>query len=375
MGLPLRNDSDPNVSADSAAKEAEFRSPRDATFVARSAPKVLLRFAFALALAALTGELVMRHYYYGPAVFDPEFGFVPEGTAVCRREGDGVGHWGARGIRDSPSRPTAAQSILVLGDSFTEARQVGDDEVFTSVLERGLSQDGLRYAVLNAGVDGLTLPYYIESAEPYIRAFSPLWTIVAVSADDVTSSAWLSIATRFIRREDGSLGIKANPPVGRGGPIRRFIRYARAHSALLQNYVLQHEGYAREMKRFHPFVQTAIKGAPEENPQDYPIREELSMLEGRFHRRVTILFLAKLRPATPDAPSPTERAVLEICAEEGWSCRSTRESFDGFVARGAAPAGFPNSRFNEGHLNALGHAAVAGILRDEIRKLAQHGLL
>jgi hypothetical protein len=336
----------------------------------------LVRVLVAAALVAATGEAVMRRYCYSPRILDPEFGFVPAGNpSICRKEGDGVGHWGKRGIRRSPGRLASQPAILVLGDSLTEAEQVDDDETYTYLLEQRLAHEGLPYAVLNAGIEGLALPYYVETADAYIRAFSPRWTIVAISADDVAGSAFLSIATHFIKEPDGTLGIKANPPVGRGGPIRRFIRYARGHSALLQNYVLQEQGYARDMRGFRPFVATQKKDDPPlSHPERFPVRQELAMLEDRFEGRVTILFFSGLRSEDPDEESPMGRAILDICAAEKWSCRSTQEFSRRFAAAGTAPNGFPNSGFNLGHLNEQGHAAVAALLNDEMQKLAQHGL-
>ncbi len=343
----------------------------------RSVLAGLLRLCIAAALVLASGELVMRRYCYSPRVLDPDFGFVPAGNpTICKKEGDGVGHWGKRGIRRSPGRPAGASNILVLGDSLTEAEQVDDDQTFTHLLEARLVAEGRPYAVLNAGIEGLALPYYVEAAPAYERAFSPRWTIVAISADDVAGSAFSAIATHFVKNPDGTLGLKANPPVGRGGPVRQFVRYARAHSALLQNYVLQYEGYARSVRAFRPFVATKKKDDPPlSHPERFPVREELSMLEERFQGRVTILFFSGFRPEDPDEESPMGRAILDICAAEGWSCRSTREFSRQFAASGTAPAGFPNSGFNWGHLNTAGHAAVAALLDDEVRRLGERGLL
>jgi len=62
----------------------------------------------------------------------------------------------SKGLRDSEhsyAKPAGSQRILILGDSYTWGYGVGDDEVYTEVLERKLRTQG-SWQVLNAGVSG-----------------------------------------------------------------------------------------------------------------------------------------------------------------------------------------------------------------------------
>jgi lysophospholipase L1-like esterase len=58
--------------------------------------------------------------------------------------------FGHRGAERGPEKSPGVRRILAIGDSFTEAVQVGEDEMFTTLLERRVPN----LEVLNAGVGG-----------------------------------------------------------------------------------------------------------------------------------------------------------------------------------------------------------------------------
>ena len=338
----------------------------------KSIPLVLRRLTsvgFAGVLVLLTLELAMRHYAYIPRRLDPDFGYVATGQAWWFREGGGIGHWGARGVRVSSSPTNVVEkTILVLGDSFTEAPHVSDDEVYTDVLERSLRRASHNLRVLNAGVTGSTLPYYVHLAPSYLRAFSPSWTVVQINPDDVLGAAFSRKATHFERLPDGSVRVRALPPEGGGGLARRALRFLQGHSALLQNSVLQYKAFADSAKSFRPFRQTeALPPARTEDPNRFPIAEELAALSNAFGGRVTILFVSPWQDGIgSDEPSPVERSVDAGCRALGASCVFSRTVYPQLARSAAFPTGFPNTRPGRGHLNPTGHAAVAEALGREL---------
>jgi hypothetical protein len=96
----------------------------------------------------------------------------------------------------------------------------------------------------------------------------------------------------------------------------------------------------------------------------------MDLLCRAWNDRITFLFL----PRFDAAPEAIEQAFMSTCRDEHLSCVNLRDSFDAFRQRGDAPAGFPNSRFGEGHLNRRGHAAAAALLQSEIERLRARGL-
>jgi len=63
----------------------------------------------------------------------------------------------SKGLRDreySYQKPDGTRRLLVLGDSMTWGLGVGDDEIFTEVLEEKLKRETPAWEVINAGVSG-----------------------------------------------------------------------------------------------------------------------------------------------------------------------------------------------------------------------------
>jgi len=319
-------------------------------------------------LALATTELAMRLYCFVPRAFDPEFGYVAVGRAHWFREGAGVSHWGSRGVRQSSTvQGETRRRILVVGDSFTEAVHVDDDEVYTDIVERQLRGLGRDVRVLNVGTAGSSLPYYVHLGPSYRRVFDPDWVVVQLSEGDVLEAAFDPSDSHFVVRSDGSLELRPLPLVGRGGYLRRTVRWLRAESALLQNAVLQYRGFERVARDFQPFVQGEAVPPPRLGPsRQFPIRAELELLRDAFGGHLTILFLSTWDSRTPARPTDAEQQVRAACSSLGMSCAFTRDEFSGLAARRAFPNGFPNSRAGFGHLNGAGHAAAAAVLGREL---------
>jgi hypothetical protein len=86
-------------------------------------------------------QLGWKHTRNARKVFINEFG---EPTEVRQNE------YGHRGRAYPLTKDPNKYRGLVLGDSFTEGAQVGEDDLFTALLERSNPQ----FEVLNAGVGG-----------------------------------------------------------------------------------------------------------------------------------------------------------------------------------------------------------------------------
>lgn len=339
----------------------------------------LVGTALGVVLGLFTVEAAIRPYCSAPRQLDPRFGFVlaAGSTVHWHREGSGTGHWSAFGIRGSSLPAENRPKVLVLGDSLVEAVHVDDPECFTARLEARLAARGWDAAVLNAGVQGSSAPYYAAAGPAYLEAFSPAWTVIGLSADDLTSAAFVPRATHFTKETEGSLGVSALPPVGGGGWLRQGIRRLRARSALAQNAALQFVGYRATMASWRPFRSAeATDLAPVAvDPTAFPIEAELALLVDRFEGRVTFLFFSLYDETQPFSEGLVEAAVQEACARRGWSCVATRDTFSRFAGHpGAWPRGFPNTAPNRGHLNPAGHDAAAEALERELIRLFPSGL-
>lgn len=99
----------------------------------------------------------------------------------------------AFGNRHSGVFNKSLPSVLVIGDSFTLATQVSDDETFASLLSRELNKNGASVNILNFGVFGYNTLQYVRLLNRTIGMFN-------------TSHVFLNfyIANDFITLEDAS---------------------------------------------------------------------------------------------------------------------------------------------------------------------------
>ncbi len=328
-------------------------------------------------LALLLGEVVVRQVYYVPWELDPDFGCIvlPGTTARYRIEGNGVSHWTVHGVRGVAVPDPARAPILVLGDSFTEAYQVDDDETFAHRLETGLGEAGWDVLVVNAGRSAASPADYVADAERNIRYFNPRWTVVQLNEDDLTGDAWSPEKTHFTGA-DGRL--VANPaPARTQSTLARIAWRVRQTSALFNYGVIRFQQFARAADEAPPLF-SATSGRPSRSSPAYTpedIAAELDAVATAYRGRVTFLLLPTFDPDHPSNQTPTEEAYRSACAQHAWSCLSLRDGFERFAVERASPYGFPNSGFNVGHMNPRGHRLAAELLTRELRALHADALL
>src|SRR5215470_4491801 len=126
----------------------------------------VLRLTVGLALAVAAFEPIARFFCTYPTESHPVLGLVPAAGATVRwcLEGCGTSHWQADGLRRSAPHDPARPAILAVGDSFTEAFHVNDEETFVSVLERQLRAAGRDVDVLNVGHSAFSAADYLGLA-------------------------------------------------------------------------------------------------------------------------------------------------------------------------------------------------------------------
>lgn len=326
------------------------------------------RFAPAcgLLLAVLAFEVLVRQLAFGPMVHDSEYGWIYRSTTVVHRlsEGWGVSHWDAGGTRAAPPPAPGDRPLLFVGDSFTEALQVGDDDVFTARVQRALG--GVR--AFNVGRASHSAADYVELAPSYLARAHPVWTVIQLNPEDLGEDATNRDKTHFEVTAEG--GVRPVRVPARFGRISRLLMAVRARSAFADSFIGRWEHY-RAASRMPPLFRASERPrAVADVRPSLPVVPALDALLRAYGGRVTILFL----PQFDERPGDVEKRVLGECVSRGLSCVDLRSTFPEFANAGRAPYGFPNSSFGEGHLNLAGHAAAARLLVDELRKLKARGL-
>jgi hypothetical protein len=315
------------------------------------------RSAIGIILAAVAFELALRHLAW--TARDPKAG--PGSTIAYHRlsEGWGVGHWDAAGIRAAPS--PNGPTLLAVGDSFTEAAEVDDDEVFTGWL-------GLR--VLNAGRASESPADYCLQAQQLLQRYRPAWTIIEINDQDLSDDAFQSSKAHFLVR--GSRLVAVPPGSHRLGRISLILGAIREESALV-NYAIARIQMFGMSSHSPPLFRAADRTEtppPAARMREWPVEQELSAMAAAYDGRVTFFFI----PAFQPTESPIEQRFLMNCRAANQSCVDLRAAFGGFSAKGRAPFGFPNSRFGEGHMNAAGHRAAAALIAAELSSVRRRGL-
>lgn len=322
-----------------------------------------------LALGAM--ELVIRQLYTIAYSHEPGYGpiYTPGSTIRWSVEGHGVGHWTVDGLRGRVPPDPARPSILVLGDSFTEAPMIDDADVFPAQLEQRL---GGRFQVLNAGRGLSSLADYIAYAPRHLARFHPRWTIIELSDDDLTAGAWDDAdAARFVR--DGTT-LKALPRPET--PRRWYALDEESHNPLRHVMLLRYAilrfvlsaAQADQPPLFHAGTPRVRRAHAEPSR---PVEEELQLAEDTYGGRVTFFYFSQYSPTEPEA----ERRTREACRARNWSCVFLRDAFPLLANSGEAPYGFANTAFNSGHPNRLGHRLAGALLQRELVRIIDGGLL
>ncbi len=122
---------------------------------------MLLRIGAVLVALLLTGEALTRAVLSNPVATqpDPDFGwtYTPHAEIFHTKEGWAVNRLNSMGFNDQePGSKLAQTQVIVVGDSVTEALQVGQADNFTTLVEHQLPC----LDVFNAGRSGLSPVYY-----------------------------------------------------------------------------------------------------------------------------------------------------------------------------------------------------------------------
>lgn len=320
------------------------------------------RCGLGVLLALCAFEFGLRHLSYGHQSVDPKVGWEWRSVTVFHRldEGWGVSHWREDATRDRPAAGRGAPRVLIIGDSFTEALQVDDDEAFSGRLST--------VNALNIGRASHSVADYVAFASEYRARYQPQWTVVEVGPTDFAEDAFEPSKTHF----DRHLAVIVIPP--RFGTISRLLMTLRDHSALIDRGIARWQAY-RTAARMPPLFRAADEEAhagPRASQlaeRQWPVAEEMNLLLDAYAHRVTFLFIPPLAP-----PSTVETQFLQTCTSNHLSCVDARATFADFRSRGDAPFGFPNSRPGVGHMNARGHAAVARLLECELEGIPARGV-
>jgi hypothetical protein len=333
-------------------------------------------------LTVFVGDLIATWTCNCPTVFDPLLGRVPKPGARFhwKIEGDGDGIWTSNCVRRASLPEHGSEGcLLAMGDSFTEAFQVTDDEHYAHLLEKRLRENHILVPVLPVARSGFSVADYVSNAGLYRKLFSPSWVIIQVGVEDFCKDAWnpgKPAGYAYFRRADqaGNLESVDLPPRNTGMTglfsdrcpwLLPIVLFMQDRKNLVTFWVKD-----RKQPWFHADPpQAGSRPNPGLLVANYPVHREMEMLAEAYDRRVILIYLPDFDPLQPDRETENEVLLRKAAQAQGLHFVSLREKFPGLAAAGQAPYGFVNTCFNAGHWNRYGHQAAADLLFDEYLRI------
>jgi len=162
----------------------------------------LLLVLFGLVIGSLIAEIALRVSGYSyPEFYELDYsrGYAlrPETQGWYRKEGEAYIQTNQDGLRDrdhSKTKPDNTVRIAVLGDSYTEALQVPQDQAFWAVMEKLLQDcptlNGKKVEVINFGVSGYGTAQELITLREDVWQYSPDLVLLAVTTNnDITDNS------------------------------------------------------------------------------------------------------------------------------------------------------------------------------------------
>lgn len=222
----------------------------------------------ALAVSLLVVEGLLRLIGVSHPVFeraDPVLGvsLIPHAEGRQTREGHSFVRINSFGFRDRErqvANPPGTFRIAVLGDSFTEARQVALEDAFYSVLERELNRHAELAAdsieVLNFGVSGYGTSQQLLTLQHRVWDFDPDAVLLAfytgndISDNSLALKGSSTIPYHYYEGDELLVDrgfVESDAFRFQSGHVMKFARLALGHSRLLQ--LLNHVRLVRKLER------------------------------------------------------------------------------------------------------------------------------
>lgn len=306
--------------------------------------------------------VVERDRVPGPAITVRQ---ISEGIATSRFSRGGARLTGAP-VMDG------GETILVLGDSYVRAIEVGDAETMGAWVERWARAAGRPVNVRQYGWAGSSPAQYAAVAPQLLGMWQPSAVVVKIGRDDLEADALAGRYPRLRIGADGRPAVDPGPPGFEREPPWYFQHSALGTLAWQRTEKTLRTAPLPLRRWFHlevPGDFARSRGGPR------PAATELArvpsavvrLLDEAYGPRLVLVYVAWVGLAGNEAPDPVERDFFTACSAHRVRCASTRAPMIEARARGTFGAGFATTTPGEGHLNPAGHRIAASVIWDQLR--------
>jgi hypothetical protein len=329
----------------------------------------LLKALFAISCALIIWELILSQTYIRKPLTrsHPILGRVEgKGTYIQGKEGYGRTDLNELGMRSAPLTPkkSGEKRILVLGDSYTIAMQVADKQTFAKQLETRMSGVG-DINVINAGGEGAAPSDYISLAQFNRKTYQPDVVVIQLNEGDFITDPFEKNRPFFFEKKAGKYQIKSN---------RNFV----SQNALVSQFS-QVQKYANfsvmrvAVERMNSIESEPVKeNLANEKPDYLPtlVPFIVQNLKQKYKDPI-LVFVPRIDYFSNQISQPTQAEILleQAAKQQKVKLISMRQDYVRLYRETHQTAhGFNNTEPGIGHINSLGHTAIATRL-DEVINL------
>jgi lysophospholipase L1-like esterase len=346
--------------------------------------RAIVRGVVALVLILGGGELIVRAFITGPSpqVYDPEIGYsyLPNKELFQAKEGYARFKFNALGLNDAEIGANDDRCrVLVVGDSYTTSLQVPREQNFTSVAEQ--LNPGLD--VVNAGRDGLFLGDVHKVVRRLVPNLHPDLVVYVFSEGDVDDDTQLADFHIVVDPISGAIvdavmNVEAKEGFKEAfGPILHRSALATRLASQLQPSAATAAGL---FQTWRSWFDGGTRSEPPSRvaPARPPTQDILTFVFKRLGDTAptALLYINALHYGAHDQASVAQTSIdaeavaREAASRAGLTFSDAGDQLIGAVAQtGQPPFGFDNGVRPGGHLNAIGHQAVARALVDLVQEV------
>jgi hypothetical protein len=323
----------------------------------------------AFVLALLVWELLLSQFILQKPTSQThgELGRIyGQGLYVQGKEGYGRTFLNELGLR-SPSLTDdplqgGERTILVLGDSYTQAMQVSDEVAFPQHLNDLLGQES---RVINSGREGASPADYIALEAYNKNVFQPDVVVVQLNEADFTRDLLSRGQTFYYEATAGGYSLRENKSVVSSNELAS--RFASLQSVL--NFSVVRIALERVEAFRAGKTPSSSDGVPSTNAAQPTPQQTDGSLE-RFvvrelqeaYQKPILLYIPEIDYFYPDYAQPhaTESYLAKAARELGVTFISLRADYVALYGnRHRVAHGFSNTQPGMGHINSLGHEVAA----------------
>ncbi len=330
-------------------------------------------------IALMLCEIILRATVsYNPKTdYEKDWGIVPVmgSNRFWGKEGYGITHYLTHGEIASPLY-NGAQSVVVLGDSNTEALQVSDEVKFVSLAEMNIRSKGKAINLHNLGTMSNSIPDYIYLAPLIKQYYKPEIIVIQLSPQDFYGADGgdgfrLKHRNYFIINDDGNLEIRHKNQHALGF-YNKVTSRIMLYSLGLERFVQIEDNTVKLQVAEQKLLQTGGSTISPASRMD----DQLGLLKEAYSGMKVILLLLPYSPNIAKGDinfdDPEYLKLLESAERVGnFYIVNPRSEFILLVDQNYLPRGFMNSLPGVGHMNIFGHRVIGELLAKKILEITQ----